>query len=415
METADQAQRPDGAVLVAELLELGMRLLRGGEGVPHHRSRVGLDRRLQLAQLETGQERFVAAGARNGRGLRSELGSLGEVTRLGEEVRADSLCLAPRGRLGRKQLDHTAEEPLGSSRVAAITRSLGATGEPFGRPSGELRGDVVERPELGPVAVGLLEVVADDLVQLDQVGAVLLEPEGKSLVELGSNGLRQSLVGRVADQEMAEAVRLVVDEHRLLRSYEVLPDERDQLSVDLLFLRRQRRHRTAVEDEPFDGTALEHAALGRLELVESPREQGLDRRGHHDLASALGRHGDHLLDEQGVAARRLEDPFSEVIRNPVGQRSEQLPRLLGRQRLEEHVRGVQLSAAPGHAAVEQLGPRHAEEHDRRASAQVGDVLYEIEEGGLAPVDIVEEDHERHLGRPRLEQLAERPGDLLGCA
>src|SRR5207247_7985128 len=76
VETADQAQRPDGAVLVAELLELGMRLLRGGEGVPHHRSLVGLDRRLQLAQLETGQERFVAAGARNGLGLRSELGGL---------------------------------------------------------------------------------------------------------------------------------------------------------------------------------------------------------------------------------------------------------------------------------------------------------------------------------------------------
>ena len=65
--------------------------------------------------------------------------------------------------------------------------------------------------------------------------------------------------------------------------------------------------------------------------------------------------------------------------------------------------------------VEQLRPGHADEQDRRVAAQVGDVLDEVEEGGLAPVDVVEHDHDRLLHGARLQQLAKSPGDLLGRA
>jgi len=54
----------------------------------------------------------------------------------------------------------------------------------------------------------LLEVVADDLVAFDQV--MRLEPVGEALVELGPRGLRQGLVGRVADEEVTEAEPLVL-------------------------------------------------------------------------------------------------------------------------------------------------------------------------------------------------------------
>jgi hypothetical protein len=43
--------------------------------------------------------------------------------------------------------------------------------------------------ELGAITVRLFEVVADDLVALDEI--VLLEPVGETLVELGSGRLRQ--------------------------------------------------------------------------------------------------------------------------------------------------------------------------------------------------------------------------------
>ena len=41
------------------------------------------------------------------------------------------------------------------------------------------------------------------------------------------------------------------------------------------------------------------------------------------------------------------------------------------------------------------------------------MLDEVEERRLAPVDVVEDDDERPLRGRVLEQLAERPGDLLG--
>ena len=46
-------------------------------------------------------------------------------------------------------------------------------------------------------------------------------------------------------------------------------------------------------------------------------------------------------------------------------------------------------------------------------ALVGEVLDELEERRLGPVDVVEDEDERPLARTRLAELAEEPGDL-GC-
>ena len=68
-----------------------------------------------------------------------------------------------------------------------------------------------------------------------------------------------------------------------------------------------------MEDPAFDRAAFEHAALGRLELVEPRREQRLDRPRDRDLAVA-GRldERDHLLDEERVPLGRIADPLLEV-------------------------------------------------------------------------------------------------------
>ena len=65
---------------------------------------------------------------------------------------------------------------------------------------------------------GLLEVVAEHLVELDEVVPVLVEPVRESLVELGPVGLRQRFVGGVSAEEMAEAEGLLVREQRQVRS-----------------------------------------------------------------------------------------------------------------------------------------------------------------------------------------------------
>ena len=49
-------------------------------------------------------------------------------------------------------------------------------------------GAVGGQSELGAVAAGLFEVVAEELVELDELGAVLLEPGGEALVEVGARG-----------------------------------------------------------------------------------------------------------------------------------------------------------------------------------------------------------------------------------
>ena len=65
--------------------------------------------------------------------------------------------------------------------------------------------------------------------------------------------------------------------------------------------------------------------------------------------------------------------------------------------------------------VEQLGPGEAEDHQRRVAHPLGEVLDQLEQRLLGPVDVLEDEHERlrvgELGRP----LARGPGDLLRAA
>ena len=58
----------------------------------------------------------------------------------------------------------------------------------------------------------VLEVVADDLVALDEV--VAGKPAGEALVQLGSGRLGQRLVGRIPDEQVPETVVLVIGKRR---------------------------------------------------------------------------------------------------------------------------------------------------------------------------------------------------------
>ena len=64
---------------------------------------------------------------------------------------------------------------------------------------------------------------------------------------------------------------------------------------------------------------------------------------------------------------------------------------------------------PGGTAVEQLRPGHAEQQQRRTTREQRHMFDQVEEGLLAPLDVVEHDNEWRL---LLEQLAKGPADLL---
>ena len=64
--------------------------------------------------------------------------------------------------------------------------------------------------------------------------------------------------------------------------------------------------------------------------------------------------------------------------------------------LEQNGRRVELSAAPARPLVEQLRSRDAEEEDRGVAREVGDVLDEVDEDRLGPLQVVDHDHLRAL-------------------
>ena len=74
-------------------------------------------------------------------------------------------------------------------------------------------GFVAGQPQLGLVVERLLEVVADDLVQLDQVARRAAQPVGEPLVQVGPGCLGQGVVGGVADQQVAEAERVLAGDN----------------------------------------------------------------------------------------------------------------------------------------------------------------------------------------------------------
>ena len=97
------------------------------------------------------------------------------------------------------------------------------------------------------------------------------------------------------------------------------------------------------------------------------------------------------------------------------QRVDQLLAVVAAERLELDRGRANAAAAPARPDVEQLGPREADDQERRVAHPLGDVLDQLEQRLLGPVDVLEDEHERlrvgQLSRP----LAGGPGDLLLAA
>ena len=156
-----------------------------------------------------------------------------------------------------------------------------------------------------------------------------------------------------------------------------------------------------MEELALYGSPLEQPPLRLLELVESRRQQSAQRRGHLDV-SAVAREREHLRDEERVAARSAHDPLADIVRDG---RADELPGLLRGKRLKPERR------RPAWTAIEQLGPGHADEQQRRAGREQRGRLDEVEKRLLSPLDVVEANNQWRL---LLEQLPERPGDLVGA-
>ena len=232
--------------------------------------------------------------------------------------------------------------------VPPVARSASGGCQPF---RGACAQSGIGRAELHPVAIRLLQVVPDDLVELEELDPVLLEPRRVSLMEVRTSRFGERLVRSVAEEEVAEAEAVVAGDERLVRSNDLLADECGQARSDLGVVGCDRLDGAAVEDLALDCAPLEHAALGRLELVEACSEEGTERRRDGHRAVRLGGDGEHLADEERVAACGACDPLAQLTRDPL--RNQIVDRLVGHRFEPQH-------HGPGGAALTELGTRHAE-------------------------------------------------------
>ena len=217
--------------------------------------RVGVD--FQHGELDCRVRDDASVPARCG--LRECRFGCGEVTRLAQrcaELRQQ--CDATRIVVRVKRHGALVEESSGRHVAAPERRDCGARIEAGGALA-ERASVLVERAELRQIAMRLFEVVCDDLVVLRHALADhRLEPHGEALVQLRARLLRHCLVRRVAYDQIAEAECVVAAEERLVRSDQLLADEREQV-------RRNARTRR-LGRQVLDGAAVEHLSLDRAAL-----------------------------------------------------------------------------------------------------------------------------------------------------
>ena len=382
------------------------RLLGGERGVVAGQEVVDLATRTEL-------ERAVAERARELHGLLPAEPRLAVVPkihqRLGQVEQERDIVLAS----GFRERNGAGEQIGSTGRVTHHQGTAACRGETLDCAHAELAVLVVA--ELGPVAVRLLEVVAEDLVVLDELGAALLRASRRSAraARRGSPSAaprrrrRGSAGGGSGRRPRRRAAPGPGGRAPCARGRRV--GARPCASSG-----SERLHRAAVEEpgpRPRRARARSRspARAGRAAPRAAPGSSaGRRPRRSPDAAH----HRDHLLDEQRVALGGRRGSRSRELGVERRSPSRPLDQLVGlasrRAARAATVVAFSLPAAPAGPAVEQLRPRHAEEQDRRVAREVGDVLDQVEERGSAQWMSSSTTTSGRSAASVLEQLAERP-------
>ena len=263
----------------------------------------------------------------------------------------------------------------------------------------------------------LVEVVGADLDELLACG--LVQPLRHLQVELGTGRLREPGVGDVADQDVLEAVGLLArDRGAVLAREEVALQQAVEDRLELADVGRQVGDGAFPEDPSDHRGALQQPLLVAGQPVDARRDDRLQRvRNPLRGRTALEQHPRRLLDEERIALGLLQQRPALGGRELVigEQRVEELLALFRSERLELDRGRAQSPSTPAGPDVEQLRPREADDQQRCVLDALGEVLDQLEQRILGPVDVLEDEDQRlrvgQLGGP----LVRRPGDLLLAA
>ena len=156
-----------------------------------------VDRRIDL-ELQEGpedprapRERDVRTGLGLRQGLVEEVGRARHRARVGQGIGQVGQHPGSRGRTGRQELRGPLQQVGRGRQVAPRDRPRPRRGQAGRCPFAQLPGPGVEGPELDPVPVGLLQVVAEDLLELRHgLTRHAFQPLGEALVQVGALSLR---------------------------------------------------------------------------------------------------------------------------------------------------------------------------------------------------------------------------------
>ena len=338
------------------------------------------------------------------------------------------------GSSGGEQVDRAAQQAGGRGQVATRERAPAGRAELVGRARGDRPALGVERPELAPVAIGLLEVVAEDLLELLLPAALLVDPLGpghEPLVELGAGPLQQRPVGRVADEQVAEAVGLVLADDPRLPEEELLAVERVQVG-------RDRRPEAAsgtssstagsANTRPITAAGSTTARSSRVSAsrraassawivggTASSARSPVEDQPRRPCAACPGR-------PASTPAAATNSGLPSAERRRPGPGRPRPPRRPGAHRRAApsrrpasgpSARRTLPSRSPHSARFSSSDEaRRRDDQDRRlAGGHVEEVLEQVEERRLGVVDVVDDDDDRPVRRERLEELAHAPEHL----
>ena len=323
-------------------------------------------------------------------------------------------------RVDRQAGSRAAQQVRGGRHVAARHGPAAGRSQLLGRAGADQPRMVVDRAQLGQVAIRLLEVVAEDLLVLLRAALAavqLLRPLGEPLVKRGPGALEQAVVGGVPDEDVLEPEAQILRAGDVAGPHQLLAGHGCQVIRHLRAhrLRRQLGHRRLRERQADDRGRLDDRPLLATQQVEARRQQGLDRRRHVDVGQVAGwlpaivgevqrslvdHHREQLLDEQRVALRGAHDPLLDLAGNAgvAEQAADHPPRVGIGQWLEHDALRVGVDRPLG-VMLEQVVPRRAEQQDRCVRHRVGQVPDQLEERLLGPMDVVDDDDDRSLAPP----------------
>ena len=396
-----QPPRLGQAELVPELLELRDQLERephalvGESGAAERAQELPLDHRLQLrravAELPGHLERLVEIG-------------LGAGHLAGGDARRPQLRQKhrPRGLVTWKQCERPFEERDRGGHVGLAERDVSGRAQQAAGAGAER---FVGGAELPPEQKGLLEVVAGQGV----LGAEPFEPRREALVEMSASGLGDAVVGGVPDQR-------VMEPETFLRGRRVRPDEPLRARARRCAWTRPPSS-SGVRSRTASSVKLRPATAARSSTPRSSRASRSIRSWRTPridpgmaptppslvLAASCSAKSGFPSAAPAICARaRRSGPRALRAASPIR------PSTAAPGRVPWPVPG----ARP--AAARPLRPREAEQQDTCLPEPAREVLDEVEEGRLGPVDVVEGDDQRALGGKLLEHAARGGKDLVAA-